>query len=151
MQALTFDNSVARTETAAHSGKAIGRYAQHTARVLLGLIFFVFGLNGFLEFIPPPAPETIPAGAMAFSVAMMKTGYLIQLLKGVEVVVGLMLLANRFVALALVLIAPVVVNIVLFHLYLSPMGIEIAFAVLALELFLAYRYRAAYRSVLSAR
>ena len=151
MQALTLDTPVVRDDVAAKGGKAIGRYAQHTARVLLGLIFFVFGMNGFLQFIPPPPPEAFPAGAAAFSGAMMQTGYLLQLVAGVEVLVGALLLVNRFVPLALTLIAPVVVNIVLFHLYLSPMGTEIAFVVLALELFLAYRHRTAFRPMLTAR
>jgi uncharacterized membrane protein YphA (DoxX/SURF4 family) len=152
MQALTLDTSAVRENTvAAHSGKAIGRYAQHTARVMMGLIFFVFGLNGVLQFIAPPPPEAIPAGAAAFSAAMMQTGYLFQLVVGVEVLAGALLLLNRFVPLALTLIAPVIVNIVLFHLYLSPMGTEIAFVVLALELFLAWRHRNVFRPMLSVR
>ena len=88
------------------------------ARVLLGLIFAVFGLNGFLHFIPTP-PMSGPAGA--FGSAMFATGYLFQLLKSVEVIAGFLLLSNRFVPLALALLAPVVVNIVAFHTFLAPL------------------------------
>ncbi len=116
----------------------------------MGLMFFVFGLNGFLNFIPPPK-EGMPEGAMAFAGAMMKTGYLMQLIKGTEVIVGLLLLLNRFVPLALALIAPVVVNIVAFHAFLAPSGLCMAIVILFLELYLAWAYRAAYRPMLAAR
>jgi uncharacterized membrane protein YphA (DoxX/SURF4 family) len=77
------------------------------ARLLLGLIFTIFGLNGFLHFIPTP-PMSGPAGA--FGGAMFATGYLFQLLKGTEVIAGVLLLSNRFVPLALAVLAPVVIN-----------------------------------------
>ncbi|NVJ21354.1 MULTISPECIES: DoxX family membrane protein [Myxococcus] len=130
--------------------KSLARHLPTVARVLTGLLFFVFGLNGFLNFIPPPS-EPIPEGAMAFSAALMKTGYMMSLIKGTEVLVGLLLLTNRFVPLALVLLAPVTVNIVAFHAFLAPSGMVMTFIVLALHLYLAWAYRAAYRSVLVAR
>ena len=118
------------------------------ARILLGLVFFVFGLNFFLHFIPqPPMPEA----AGAFAGAMFATGYLFVLLKVVEVASGLLLLSGRFVPLALALLAPIVVNIVLFHAFLAPAGIAVPLLVLALELFLAWSYRSAYRPMLAAR
>jgi len=118
-------------------------------RVLLGLIFFVFGLNGFLHFIPQPA--TIPERAMGFVMALMSTGYMFPLIKGVEVVGGAMLLSNRFVPLALALLAPNVVNILLFHAFLEPQGIPLAIVLLVLEIYLAWAYRNAYRPMLAAR
>jgi uncharacterized membrane protein YphA (DoxX/SURF4 family) len=118
------------------------------ARILLGLIFFVFGLNFFLHFLPQP-PMAGPAGA--FAGAMFATGYLFILVKVVEVVSGLLLLAGRFVTLALALLAPIVVNIVFFHLFLAPAGILVPLVVLALELFLAWSYRNVYRPMLAAR
>lgn len=126
------------------------RHSTGAARFALGAIFFVFGLNGFLNFIPTPA-EGIPAGAMAFGAALMKTGYLFPLIKGTEVVVGALLLANRYVALALAVIAPVVVNIVAFHAFLAPAGLGMALFVLALELFLAWSHREVYAPLWSAR
>jgi len=127
---------------------SITRFAPPAARILLGLVFFVFGLNGFLQFIPqPPAP---PA-AGAFMGALAATGYMFPLIKGVEVIGGAMLLSNRFVPLALALIAPNVVNIVLFHAVLAPGGLPVALFVLALEIYTAWSYRDAYASMLRAR
>jgi uncharacterized membrane protein YphA (DoxX/SURF4 family) len=130
---------------------AISRYAPTTARVLLGLAFFVFGLDGFLNFVPKPDPSTMPAGSLAFATALMATGYMFPLIKSTEVLVGALLLANRFVPLALVLLAPVVVNIVLFHAFLSPSGTGIAIFVAALQIFLAWTNRRAYRPLFAPR
>ena len=130
--------------------KSPARHLPTVARVLLGLMFFVFGLNGFLNFIPPPKGP-MPEGAIAFAGAMMKTGYLLQLVKGTEVIVGLLLLINRFVPLALALIAPVVVNIVAFHAFLAPSGLPMTIVILALELYLAWAYRNSFRPMLAQR
>jgi hypothetical protein len=73
------------------------------------------------------------------------------LIKSVEVIAGAMMLSNRFVPLALALVAPNVVNIVLFHAVLAPGGLPIALMVLGLELFVAWTYRSAYASMLRAR
>lgn len=135
----------------ASSTKSFARHLPAIARVLLGLLFFVFGLNGFLNFIPTPPKDAMPAGLVAFSEAMMKTGYLFQLVKGTEVIVGLLLLLNRFVPLALVVLAPVIVNIVAVHAFLAPSGLVMGVVILALELYLAWAYRSAYRGMLAAR
>lgn len=123
---------------------------RHAPRVLMGLVFFVFGLNGFLNFLPQPTGP-MPEGAMAFGFALMKTGYMFPLIKGTEVLVGLLLLANRFVPLAIVLIAPVIVNIFAFHAFLEPSGLILAAVLVAIELYLAWSHRNAYRPLLSAR
>jgi uncharacterized membrane protein YphA (DoxX/SURF4 family) len=117
------------------------------ARLLLGLVFFVFGLNGFLQFLPmPPLPEA--AGAYLGALVGAKV---LPLVKAIEVVAGLLLLAGRFVPLALTALAPIVVNIVLFHGVLAPEGMAMPLVVLALELYLAWAYRDAFRGVLQAR
>lgn len=127
---------------------SISRFVPTAARVLLGVVFFVFGLNGFLGFIPqPPMPDR----AGAFMGALAATGYMFPLIKGVEVIAGAMLLSNRFVPLALALLAPNVVNIVLFHSVLAPGGLVVALVVLALELLAAWSYRDAFAPMLSAR
>jgi uncharacterized membrane protein YphA (DoxX/SURF4 family) len=118
------------------------------ARILLGLIFFVFGLNFFLHFIPQPPPSG-PAGA--FAGAMFATGYLFVLVKVVETVSGALLIAGRFVPLVLAVLAPIVINIIFFHAFLAPAGIALPIVVLALELFLAWSYRTVYRPMLAAR
>jgi hypothetical protein len=113
--------------------------------------FFIFGLDGFLEFIPRPTTPG-PEGAVAFSLALVQTGYMIPLIKGTELVAGALLLTNRFVPLALVLLAPVIVNIVAFHVFLAPAGAApILIMVVGLELLLAYANRASYRPLLVRR
>jgi uncharacterized membrane protein YphA (DoxX/SURF4 family) len=127
---------------------AISRLVPSATRLLLGLVFFVFGLNGFLQFIPPPAA---PDKAVAFLGALAATGYMFPLIKSVEVIGGALLLSNRFVPLALALVAPNVVNIVLFHAVLAPGGLAVALFVLALELFTAWSYRDAFAPMLRTR
>ncbi|MEO7597365.1 MAG: DoxX family protein [Opitutus sp.] len=126
------------------------KYLPTIARILLGLAFLVFGLNGFLNFIPPP-PTGIPQGAMDFGAAMMKTGYLMQLVKGTEVLVAILLLLNRYVPLALTVLAPVLVNIVAFHAFLAPSGVAVPIVLLVLELYLAWKYRQLFRPMLAYR
>jgi hypothetical protein len=108
----------------------------------------VFGLNFFLHFIPQPPPSG-PSGA--FASAMFATGYLFVVVKVVETVSGALLIAGRFVPLVLAVLAPIVVNIILFHGFLAPAGIALPLVVLALELFLAWSYRSVYRPMLAAR
>ncbi len=98
------------------------------ARWILGLAFVVFGLNGFLNVIPVPPPA--PA-AGAFFQAMLETGYLFPLVKALEVVCGALLLANVFVPLALLVLAPIVVNILALHLFLDPAGLPLPVLLLA--------------------
>lgn len=113
------------------------QFAPHVARILLGLIFFVFGLNEFLNFFPPPPPESMPKTLQDFFELFMKSSYLIPLVKNTEVVANTLLLANHFVPLALVILAPMIVNIVLVHLLLAPSDLNITLLVLALKLSLA--------------
>ena len=110
----------------------------------MGLIFFVFGLNGFLNFIPPP-PTPMPE----FVGALVNTGYMLPLIKGTEVVGGALLLVNRFVPLAVALLAPVVVNILAFHVFLAPSGVAIPIVILFLEIYIAWSYRSAFRPMLA--
>ena len=123
------------------------KYLPTAARLLLGALFFVFGLNGFLNFLPQPPLS--PQGG-AFLGALAATGYMFPLIKGTEVIVGALLLSNRFVPLALTLLAPVTVNILAFHSFLSP-GLAVPLFAVTLQLYLAYSHRDAYRSVLTAR
>jgi hypothetical protein len=123
-------------------------YPAAVARVLMGLAFFVFGLNGFLHFMPQPK---LPEGAAGFFGALHKTGYMLPLLSGTQTLVGALLLVNRFVPLALALIAPVIVNIVLFHIFLDPSGFVVPGVVVVLELYLAWAYRRAFLPMLAPR
>jgi uncharacterized membrane protein YphA (DoxX/SURF4 family) len=118
------------------------------ARILLGLVFFVFGLNGFLHFLPNP-PLTPAAGSLLG--AFVASGYLLALVKGTEVVVGALLLAGRFVPLALTVLAPVLVNIVAFHLFLAPSGLGLPIVLVAIEIYLAWAYRRSFAPLVQAR
>ncbi|MBV8054122.1 MAG: DoxX family protein [Deltaproteobacteria bacterium] len=115
-------------------------------RSLFGFAFVVFGLNKFLHFMPNPAE---PPAAMDFFGALFKTGYFIPLLAATEIVSGALLLAGIFAPFALVLIAPVIVNIFMFHLFLAPGGLPMAVILVALELTLAWQYRWAYGAMFS--
>ena len=126
----------------------IRKHLPTAARLFLGLVFTVFGLNFFLHFLPTPPP--LPRAA-AFAGALFGSGYFFPLLKTIEVVAGLFLLGGRFVTLALAVLAPIVINIVGFHLFLAPSGIALALAVLAAELYLGWTYRAAFAPMLRAR
>jgi uncharacterized membrane protein YphA (DoxX/SURF4 family) len=107
-------------------------------RVLLGLILVTFGSDYFLHFMPE---QPISKEGLAFLEALLATGYLFGLIKGIEIAAGILLLAGRLVPLALVMLAPVVVNIVLYHVYLDPNGIGIGLAtgILLCILLIAYR------------
>lgn len=118
------------------------------ARIALGLVFFVFGWNGFLHFIPAPPPS----GTMAtFAAGLVATGYFFPFLKGTEILAGTLLLSKRYVPLALAVLAPIVLNIVAVHVFLAPSGLPLAVLVLALEIFLAWSYRAVYHPMLQAQ
>ncbi len=143
----------ATTVTAATTTRkfAVGRYATIVTRVLTGLLFATTGLNGFLMFMPAPDPSTMAPAGVAFSGALYATGYMLQLASGVQLLSGILLLAGRFVPLALAMLAPMVVNIFLFHVFLEPSGIGIALLVVAAELGLAWAYRDRFRSMLQYR
>src|ERR1051325_10558831 len=130
--------------------KSFARHIPIVVRILMGLMFFVFGLNGFLHFIPEPKTP-MPEKAVAFAKALIDTGYMFPLVMGTQLIVGVLLLLNRFVPLALALIAPIIVGIVTFHIFLAPTGMGMAIVVLVMELYLAWAYRNAYRSMLAAR
>ena len=111
------------------------------ARVLLGLVFFVFGLNGLHPFMQnPPAP---PAAA-AFFGALLATHYMFFLIFATQVLGGALLLIGVAVPFALTILAPVIVNILCFHIFLSPDLLPMALVVAAFELFLVWYYRAAF-------
>jgi uncharacterized membrane protein YphA (DoxX/SURF4 family) len=115
------------------------KYAIIIVRVLLGLAFVIFGSNGFLHFMGPM--PVIPGDAGAFIGALVNSGY-IYVIAGLEVVGGLLLLLGaRFVALGLTLLGPVIVNIMLFHIFLAPEGLLMGCIISLLALFLLWVYR----------
>lgn len=114
------------------------------ARTLLGLIFTVFGLNGFLHFLPMQAmPEGV---ALQFVTALAASHYM-AVVFALQLGTGVLLLANRYVPLALTLLAPVIVNIVLFHLLMAPAGLPLAIVVTILWMLTAYSVRPAFQAL----
>jgi hypothetical protein len=118
------------------------------ARYLLGLIFTVFGLNDFLSFIPMGPMPPGPAGD--FARVMFSTHYF-YFVGGVMVVSGVLFLVGRFIPLALVLLGPVLVNILLFHILMAPKGIGMVLFATLLWLLVAYRVRSAFTGLFQAK
>jgi uncharacterized membrane protein YphA (DoxX/SURF4 family) len=123
------------------------RHLPTAARITLGSLFLVFGLNGFFGFLPAP-PVNPEAGA--FLGALAATGYFFPLLKGTEVIAGALLLSGYFVPLALVVLAPIVVQILAYHSVLAP-ALGLPLVLLTLGIYLAYAYRDSFRGVLAPR
>ncbi len=119
------------------------RYITMGARILLGLIFTLTGLNGFFNFMP--AMAGMPEGAMNFMGALAATGYFFPLLKTFELVSGILLLFGRYVPLALLFLAPITLNILAFHLFLAPSGLPVAVLVVGLTILNGYLHFDAYR------
>lgn len=124
------------------------RWVPPVARIILGLVFVVFGLNGFFGFIPIPPHE---GAAATFMGGLGASGYFFPLLKGTEVIAGLLLLSGRFVPLALTILAPITVNIFAMHAFLAPEGLGMAALILVFQSYLAWVYRDAFRSVVAVR
>jgi putative oxidoreductase len=116
------------------------------ARVLLGLIFLVFGLNVFFNFIPMPPPPKNEAGA--FLGALFSSGYLYAI-KCFEIGGGLLLLIGRKVPLGLTLVGPVLVNILFYDIFLDHTGLPLGIVMAVLSLFLLWAYRRAFAGLLT--
>jgi uncharacterized membrane protein YphA (DoxX/SURF4 family) len=142
------DTPAQTAETQGREKKSAGRVVTAIVRILLGLMFLVFGLNGFLNFMP--APKDLRQEIITVSDALLKAGYM-TVVSSVELLVALLLLTNRFVPLALALLAPIIVGILTFHIYLAPASIGPGILVLLMELYLAWAYRGAFRPMLEAR
>src|SRR5262249_60024166 len=106
-------------------------------RILLGLIFFVLGLNAFLHFIPM---GPVPAGTAGQFLTALTASHYVYIVSAVQVAGGALLLANRYVPLGLVLLGPVIVNIFFFHL-LERTGLPLAIILVILWGIVAFRYR----------
>jgi uncharacterized membrane protein YphA (DoxX/SURF4 family) len=116
------------------------------ARILLGLMFLVFGSNDFLHFIPmqpPPGDAGTYLGILVSHNVMSFVGLLM-------VIAGILLLVGRFVPLALVLLGPIVVNILLFHFLIAHGGAAPGLVATVLELFLIWAYRLSFRGIFDA-
>lgn len=114
-----------------------------TARIVLGLIYFVFGLNFFLQFLPtPPSSGGV---ADVFLGGLFQSGYFFPLVKGLEVVLGAFLIIRLFVPLSLVILMPISLNILLFHVFLTPGNFAMGAVIMVIHVYLAWAYRESYK------
>ncbi len=123
------------------------RIAALLARYLLGLLFVIFGANGFLQFIHMPPPTGLAAQFMG---AIFMSHYYVAIFL-LQLVGGLLLLSGRYVPLALVLLGPVIVNIFLFHAFLAPAGLPLATVVVILWLLTFAGVRSAFTGIFQAK
>jgi putative oxidoreductase len=119
------------------------KIASTAARYLLGLIFFVFGLNGFLQFIPAPPPTGVAA---QFFAALYLSHYLVVIFL-LQIGSAVLLLLNRYVPLALTLLGPIVVNILFFHLLMAPRGLPLALTIAILWILTAISVASVFRGL----
>ncbi len=115
------------------------------ARYLMGLGFLIFGLNGFFHFIPQGPMPTGPAGD--YITAMMTSHYMLPI-SALQIIGGALLLANRYVPLALTLLGPIIVNILLFHATMQPSGLPMALLFAAFWFLVFARVRSAFAGIL---
>lgn len=119
------------------------KYVPLASRLLLGLIFLVLGANGILHFLPMPLPT---GDALTWYGIMAAHGWM-SFVGVVSIIGGLLLLVGRFVPLALVLLAPVIVNILLYHALLWPHGYILAIVAAVFEVILLIIYRRSFASL----
>lgn len=124
------------------------------ARLLIGLIFFVFGLNGLLMVTgigafmsPPPMNEA----SSAFMGGLAATGYMLHLIKITEIIGGALLLVNMYIPLSLAILAPIIVNILLFHVFLDTSGLIMAIVITLLYAFLVHSYKSNFDGLLASK
>lgn len=117
-------------------------------RVLIGLIYTVFALVFFFNLMPA---QPMSEGATLFMTGMVASVYLLPVVKVVELLCGLAFLSGRFVPLATVVIFPITLNILLFHVFLGPEGLAVPVFLFLGNLFLAYAYRKSYEPLVMAK
>ena len=123
------------------------RIAALIARILLGLIFVVFGLNPFLKYLP----MQMPPGMAGQYLTVLFASHLVYVVGAAQVIGGILLLVNRYVPLGLTILAPVIVNILAYHFFMDPKDLPLPLIVTVLWFILFFRYRQNFSGILSAR
>ncbi|WP_298116729.1 DoxX protein [Flavobacterium sp.] len=113
-------------------------------RILLGLLLVLFGANKFFGFIPLPE---LPEKAASFMTSLGATGYVLKTVGFLEIIIGALLLLKKWVAFALTLLAPISINILLFHLFLDVNGIGGALLIAVLNGMMIYKHWPQYKSL----
>jgi uncharacterized membrane protein YphA (DoxX/SURF4 family) len=114
------------------------------SRILLGGIFVLFGLNAFFQFIPAPPMQGMAAD---FIGALVQSGYFFPFMKMMEIVCGLMILSGMYMPMALLILLPINVNILLFHMFLGLEGMPMAVFMMIMHMFLIWAYRKHYAGI----
>ncbi len=136
------------TNTQTPEKKSFTRYFPHIARVLMGVAFLAFGIMNVLMVLGVmKAPDNLPEDIKKVNEALMAAGYMYVVMVTM-LLVGLLLLINRFVPLALALIAPILVGILVFHIRMQPAGIGPGAFLSLLEIYLAWSYRSCFHPML---
>jgi putative oxidoreductase len=120
------------------------KIASTIARYLLGLVFLTFGLNGFLHFIPMPPPTGV--AAQFFGAVFVSRFYVVIFLA--QIIPAVLLLANRYVPLALTILGAVIFNILCFHIFMAPAGLPLAVVVAVFWFLTTWRVRSAFTGIL---
>ncbi len=123
------------------------RIVSAIARYLAGAIFLVFGLNGFLHFIPLPPPSGVAGQFMG----ALYVSHFLWVIFAFQVIPGVLLLVNRYVPLALAVLAPVIVNILCFHALMAPSGLPLAIVVAVLWVLVFIEVRSAFAGLFQSR
>src|SRR5205085_9288518 len=127
--------------------KNLMRAISAIARYLAGVVFLVFGLNGFPNFIPMPPP----AGIVGQFMGALYASHYLWVIFAFQLVAGVLLLANRYVPLALAMLAPVIVNILSFHVLMAPSGLPLALFAAVLWAVIFVDVRPAFAALFQAR
>jgi putative oxidoreductase len=118
--------------------------ASTISRYLLAIMFLVFGVNGFIKFVPTPPIGPI---GLQFYGALAASHYVVVIF-GLQLIFGILLLMNRYVPLTLILLAPIIVNIFFFHALMAPNGLPAPIFLIILWTIVALRNRLAYDGLL---
>jgi putative oxidoreductase len=110
--------------------------------ILFGLMFINSGLNKFFNYLPVPAG--IPEKMMKVMAAFMEIGWLLPLIAVAEIAGGLLFMTNKFRALGAIIIFPVMIGILLTHIFIAPSGLPIALVLLAINLWVIVENRGKY-------
>lgn len=116
-------------------------------RILLGIMLLIFGLNKFLKFMPMPDMD---GAAKEFFDALMHSEYIMPIVAVVEIVTGILFLTNKYTALAAVVLFPVILNALLFHLFLDPAGMGAAALAMIMVIVVAFANKGKYHDMLQA-
>jgi putative oxidoreductase len=153
LYSIKFNKIIMANSTAGVLTKSTGSFSKtkaftiiaHIARVILGLIFFVFGLNGFLHFIPMTSLPKGAAGEFVYGLA--KSAYFLPFMAAIQFISGVLLLSGSLIPFALLMLFPISINIFLYHAVLSPEGLGMAVFILAAHTLLAVYYWPVYQAI----